>query len=76
MTIEAQGAEQIPEAKLVRLPPRVGDGFNWGGGLLVTVGDRAIHIADIDPTKGYLADDLQFAARMVEAWNAYRGKVT
>lgn len=52
-----------PTATVSRLPYHNGDGYSWGGDVLVTFGERSIFI-------GTNQDDMRFARELADAWNA------
>lgn len=49
------------------LPSHTGDGYNYGGGIVVTIGERSLLVAGIDPMKGYLEKDLKLAYQLAAA---------
>lgn len=51
-----------PEARVSRLPWRDGDGYSYGGDVILTVGLRAIALSNSK-------DDEDFAKRLADAWN-------
>ncbi len=64
----------LPRAALSYLPMHCGDGYNYGGGIVLTIGDRSVVIAGADAMKGYRPDDMEFAARLAVAWNEHADK--
>lgn len=48
-------------ASVSYLPCHAGDGYSYGGGILVTFGDRSFQVAGMDPMKGYLPADKELA---------------
>jgi len=57
--------EPKPEARLSHAPHFSGDGYGYGGGAIVTIGDKAILF-------GEGREHQQLAARIVRLWNANR----
>lgn len=43
------------------LPGYAGDGSGYGGGIVVTFGERAIYVTAIDHVRGYSQEDVKFA---------------
>lgn len=52
-------------ARVSRLPFRHGDGYSWGGEVILTIGDRAIMFGCDRP-------EMEFARELALAWNARR----
>ncbi|AZV00234.1 hypothetical protein [Paracoccus kondratievae] len=52
-------------ARVSRLPYRNGDGYSFGGEIILTIGDRAIML-------GARSEEMAFAQELALAWNARR----
>jgi|ERR1700721_31351 len=63
---------KIPPGHVSYLPSHTGDGYNYGGGLIVTWGTVSINLGGVDPMRGTypnesLARVLAAAPKMLEA---------
>lgn len=47
------------------LPSEDGDGYSFGGGVILTIGDRSFYIGS-----GKIKDDEDFAKEIARRWNA------
>lgn len=52
-------------ARVSRLPYRNGDGYSWGGEVILTIGERSIML-------GPDRQEMDFARELALAWNARR----
>lgn len=55
----------MDEARVSRLPWHDADGYSYGGGVVLTIGNRAILL-------GSSRDDEVFAKKMAASWNFNR----
>lgn len=63
MTDRTEGEGLEPQATVSRLPWRNGDGYSYGGEVILTVGERAFLV-------GASREDEAFARDMASAWNS------
>lgn len=57
--------EQNRTARVARLPWRDGDGYSWGGEVILIIGETALQL-------GSSKEDFQLAMELASAWNARR----
>lgn len=56
------------EARVSYLPYREGDGYSFGGGVILTIGERSLYIGS-----GIIGDsDRKFAEELARRWNSAR----